>query len=251
MNKKVVTVVVSAVGLYSLYKYGTQKGWFSAPSLNPNDTSGGTTPPTSGGTNTSGVNNPNIRALQDFLHIQVDGVAGKQTNAWIEYYWSAFDNPYNAEAMFNAGYPNAFKNGKGVVTENNAIYYLDTLRLASSPRQRFNTNQPQVSTTQNAIDLRMAEAKKIQASYRTFGVLKFKAKTNVLSYKKVGNAYQTDGTQYTYSADSAFLSTLNRSRVTIDGISVNGYLIISVNPVLGTSFIALINPFDVYISNWE
>lgn len=76
-----------------------------------------------------------VMLLQELLGVAVDGSAGKQTNGQLEYYFCDFLCQFEPEKAFTNGYPFLKKNGKGVVSPSNVIFYIRALQTGSTPRQ--------------------------------------------------------------------------------------------------------------------
>lgn len=208
------------------------------------------------GTNTgsSALTNPNIRQLQTWLQITPDGKAGKVTNGKVEYYWSAYDNTFDADKMFAEGYPNLQK-AKGVVTEANAKYYLDTLKASNSPRQLYETNKGKTAASAATAAERTKRANAIKTSYS--GNLKLrttKASTfYVVVYDAASKTYRNTGKSMSYVANATFLvpesySTASANRVKITAVTTSGNMVVSVDPIASSAFLLLIDPSDLIVT---
>ena len=97
--------------------------------------SGGTTPP-------SPTYSDKVKTLQALLYADgeqcgVDGDAGKQTNGMLDYWFCDILCEYDKEKAYSNGYPNLKKLGKGKVSPANVDYYIGTMRIGASPRQRL------------------------------------------------------------------------------------------------------------------
>ena len=102
---------------------------------NKDNGSGGTTPPTP-------AYSDKVKTLQGLLYADgeqcgVDGDAGKQTNGMLDYWFCDILCEYDKEKAYSNGYPNLKKLGKGKVSPANVDYYIGTMRLGASPRQRL------------------------------------------------------------------------------------------------------------------
>lgn len=209
------------------------------------------------GTNTgsSAEVNPNIRQLQTWLQITPDGKAGKVTNGKVEYYWSAYDNTFDADKMFAEGYPNLQK-AKGVVTEANAKYYLDTLKASNSPRQLYEINKGKTAASAATAAERTKRANQVKAAYS--GDFKLRAAKATRFYERIydaaSNSYSSTGKYWSYSANETFLvpegySSASANRVKIVTLTTTGNLIVSVDPVgYGNSFLLLVDPFEIIVA---
>ena len=76
-----------------------------------------------------------VMLLQELLGVAVDGSAGKQTNGQLEYYFCDFLCQFEPEKAFSNGYPFLKKNGQGVVSPSNVIFYIKALQTGNTPRQ--------------------------------------------------------------------------------------------------------------------
>lgn len=249
-----IAVVVGVVG-YLAYK--KIKDSQDAKKLLEGGDGSGTGSGAGAGTSTgsSAEVNPNIRALQLWYNIPVDGDAGRQTNGWTEYYWSDYENTYNADAMKAAGYPNLQK-AKGVVTEANAKYYLDTLKAAQSPRQLYNVNKGKTAAAAATAAERTKRANQVKATYS--GDFKLRAAKATRFYERIydaaSNTYSSTGKYWSYSANQTFLvpegySSASANRVKIVTLTTTGNLIVSVDPVgYGNSFLLLVDPFEIIVA---
>lgn len=80
-----------------------------------------------------------VMKLQEILGVAVDGIAGKQTNGKLEWYFCDILCQFDADKAFTSGYPFLKKNGKGVVNANNVEWYITILSAKKTPRQKLNT----------------------------------------------------------------------------------------------------------------
>ena len=236
--------------------YYAYKKYKEAQDAKGNGTGNGTDSGQGAGTGTdmgtSALTNPNIRALQTWLEITPDGIAGKVTNGNAEYYWSNYANTFNADRMLAEGYPNLKKNGKGVVTESNAKYYLDTLKAAKSPRQLFDVSTAQSSSSASIIAQKTTRANAIKSAYTSGKVLKTnKAVTYaVVNYDNATKTYVSTGRQFSYSANVSFISPESFSStgyVTIESINTSGNMVLFINPPLESSFKILVDPNTIIV----
>lgn len=245
-----IAVILGAGGYYAYKKWKENQ---DKPSIDDGGDSGsGAGAGTS--TGSSALVNPNIRQLQTWLQITADGVAGKITNGKVEYYWSAYDNTFDADRMFKEGYPNLQK-AKGVVTESNALYYLDILKKSASPRQLYEINKGKTAASAATAADKTKRANAIKSAYtgrmklRTNGVFTF---TDVV-YDAASKTYRSTGSTHKYNANATFIipenmSTASGGLVKITDITTSGNLIVAISPVIGSNFVLMISPYDLSVT---
>lgn len=79
-----------------------------------------------------------IMVLQELLGVRIDGDAGTQTNGKLDYYYGTEGGNISNEKRKEQGYLNLLKNGKGVVSGSNIEFYINELKIANTPRQKYN-----------------------------------------------------------------------------------------------------------------
>lgn len=246
-----IAIIVGAGGYYAYKKWKENEDAKKAQG-GSTDTGAGAGAGT--GASSSAEMNPNIRELQTWLQITPDGIAGKITNGKVEYYWSAYDNTYDADRMLKEGYPNLQK-AKGVVTEANATYYLDILKKASSPRQLYEVNKGKTAASAATAADKTKRANAIKSAYtsnmklRTNGIVTF---TEVV-YDSATKVYRGTGKLQKYNANATFLSPESYSRalsqyVVIKDITTSGNLVVEIKPLFSSDFTLLINPYDLSVT---
>ena len=248
-----IAVVVGVVGYLAYKKFKEKEDLNKLREGGGSDVNSGAGAGTS--TGSSAVTNPNIRQLQTWLQITADGVAGKITNGKVEYYWSAYDNTFDAERMFKEGYPNLQK-AKGLVTEANALYYLNILKAAQSPRQTYEVNKGKSAATAAVVADRVKRANEIKGVYRGNMMLRTAKAASffVVNYDAASKTYPSTGKSMSYVADATFLvpesySSASANRVKIKSVIANGNMVISVDPVAASPFLLLVNPFDLIVTD--
>lgn len=247
-----IAVVVGVVGYLAYKKFKENQDAKKLLEGSGSDADSGAGAGTS--TGSSALTNPNIRLLQTWLQITPDGKAGKVTNGKVEYYWSAYDNTFDADRMLAEGYPNLQK-AKGVVTEANAKYYLDTLKATQSPRQVYEINKTKGAATAAVVADRVKRANAIKGAYS--GNMKLRttkaASFFVVNYDAASKTYPSTGKSMSYVANATFLvpesySSASANRVKINSIIANGNMVISVDPIAASPFFLLVNPFDLIVT---
>jgi len=248
-----IAVVVGVVGYLAYKKFKENQDAKKLLEGGGSDVNSGAGAGTS--TGSSAVTNPNIRLLQTWLQITPTGKAGKITNGKVEYYWSAYDNTYDAEKMFAEGYPNLQK-AKGVVTEANAKYYLDILKATQSPRQIYEVNKGKSTAAAATAADKTRRANSIKVVYK--GSLKLRTTKeitfNVVTYDAATKTYPNTGRSLKFTANSTFISPTGLSdaqtnRVKIEAVLTSGNMIIDVNPPLGSAYKVVVNPYDLIVTD--
>jgi hypothetical protein len=247
-----IAAVVGVVGYFAYKKFKENQDAKKLLEGGGSDVGSGAGAGTS--TGSSALTNPNIRALQTWLQITPDGKAGKITNGKIEYYWSAYDNTYDADKMFAEGYPNLLK-AKGLVTEANAKYYLDILKASKSPRQMYEISKGKGAAAAASAADRTNRANAIKSAYSgnlklrttkssTFMVVNFDSSTK--TYPSTGKSLSFNGNATFLSPESASAASVNR--VKISATTTSGNLVISVDPIASSPYLLLVNPFDLIVT---
>ena len=132
-NKIAIAAVAGVAGFLIWKNWDKIKGMFTKDGEAKKDT---TEKPTESGTSSSSeLYKSNVMMLQQLLGVSIDGAAGKQTNGKLEYYFCDYLCEFNPEKAFTNGYPSLKKNGMGVVSPKNVIFYIKALQATSTPRQ--------------------------------------------------------------------------------------------------------------------
>jgi hypothetical protein len=132
-NKIAIAAAVGVAGFLIWKNWDKIKGMFKKEGEAKKDTT--EKPTESGATNTSNLYKSNVMMLQQLLGVSIDGIAGKQTNGKLEYYFCDYLCEFDPEKAFTNGYPSLKKNGMGVVSPINIIFYIKALNTANTPRQ--------------------------------------------------------------------------------------------------------------------
>jgi hypothetical protein len=140
-----VAVGVAALAGFLIYqnwdkikeKLGLNKGGDDKDAKKDTDNKQGGGGSSTGGGTTQKSYKEKVMDLQSLLGVAIDGIAGKQTNGKLEYYFCDNVCSFNAEKSFNDGYPFLKKYGKGVVSESNVDWYVKMLNDKTTPRQNL------------------------------------------------------------------------------------------------------------------